>query len=368
MKKSITSTVFAISAVCVAALGCSAAGAGGEPGSAGMEEELPSEDDFVSGGGKADFGSPDDDAMRRWRNLNDARWEDDAHCAVDPECDVRRPIADVKNGKRVLVVITGAEEFKVYDKKAEAFTTFPTGYFVRELVDVLEAMLEDGYEVDFATSDGQLPRVDENGQTARWFALPNRFALKAQRRADVARAFVEGAILERGVISLEQAVERLDEYDGMVAPGGHGPMFDFPESAALGTILRHMHDARKPTGLICHAPVALLATRDKTPVSQDGWEGWDYAPDPDWIYAGYRVATATKAEENLVRWFSYLPNELHVTYYVDQELEEAGVELVKHPVPSFAKAIRDGELITGQNPWSSHYFGEGFVEALAETP
>jgi len=67
-----------------------------------------------------------------------------------------------------------------------------------------------------------------------------------------------------------------------------------------------------------------------------------------------------------VRWFGYLPNELHVTYYVDQELAEAGVKLVQNPMPSFAMATRDRELITGQNPWSSHYLAEGLIEALAE--
>lgn len=345
--------------------GC-AASSGDDASDPGSLPELPNEDDFVSGG-KADFGGTVSEDMGRWRNLNSARWSNMDHCASVPDCDVLRPIASEKNGKTILVAITSVEQFRVWDTKADEATTFPTGYFVRELLDTLEALLEDGYEVEFTTLDGELPRVDENGQDPLWFSLPARFATKGKKRATVGRQFVESQIAARGVLTLEQALERLDSYSGVVIPGGHGPMEDFPESAALGQILDHMHAAGKPTGMICHAPIAMLSTRQKVAVPEGEWIGWDFPADASWIYSGYRVATASTAEEDSVRWFGYLPNRLHVSYYVDQELEEAGVELVQNPMPSWAMAIVDRELVTGQNPWSSHYFAEAFVEALGES-
>lgn len=344
--------------------GCSASSdaSGGEPN----EMDLPNEDDFVSGG-KADFGGTVSEDMHRWRNLNNQRWSHMEHCDQNPDCDVLRPVAAEKNGKTILVVITSVEQFRVWDTKADAPTTFPTGYFVRELLDTLEGLLEDGYEVEFTTADGETPRVDENGQDTLWFSLPSRFAFDGERRANVGRSFIEGQIASHGVLTFEEAIERLDSYSGVVIPGGHGPMEDFPESAALGSILDHMHAAGKPTGMICHAPIAMLSTREKTAVPDGEWLGWDFAPDASWIYSGYRVATASTAEEDSVRWFGYLPNRLHVSYYVDQELEEAGVTLVQNPIPSWAMAVRDRELITGQNPWSSHYFAEAFLEALRQS-
>jgi putative intracellular protease/amidase len=357
-----TTTLWALG-LAVLASGC-AASTGDDGNDPNTLPELPNEDDFVSGG-KADFGGTVSEDMGRWRKANEARWSHMEHCASMADCDVLRPIASEKNGKTVLVAITSVEQFRVWDTKAEQATTFPTGYFVRELIDTLEALLEDGYEVEFTTLDGQAPRVDENGQNPLWFSLPSRFTFKGEKRANVARQFIEAQIAGRGVLTLEQAIERVDGYSGIVIPGGHGPMEDFPESVALGQILDHMHAAGKPTGMICHAPIAMLATREKVAAPEGEWMGWDFEEDPSWIYSGYRVATASTAEEDSVRWFGYLPNELHVSYYVDQELEQAGVTLVQNPIPSWAMAIHDRELVTGQNPWSSHYFAEAFIEALA---
>ena len=49
---------------------------------------------------------------------------------------------------------------------------------------------------------------------------------------------------------------------GTLDVAGHAPMMDMPTDKALGRILLHFHRKQKPTALICHAPVALLATRE----------------------------------------------------------------------------------------------------------
>ena len=49
---------------------------------------------------------------------------------------------------------------------------------------------------------------------------------------------------------------------GTLDAAGHAPMMDMPTDKALGRILLHFHRKQKPTALICHAPVALLATRE----------------------------------------------------------------------------------------------------------
>ena len=100
--------------------GCSASSdeASGSP----EDMQLPNEDDFVSGG-KADFGGTVSEDMFRWRSLNNQRWSRMEHGDQNPECDVIRPIANQKNDKTILVVITSVEQFRVWDTKANAART-----------------------------------------------------------------------------------------------------------------------------------------------------------------------------------------------------------------------------------------------------
>jgi putative intracellular protease/amidase len=53
----------------------------------------------------------------------------------------------------------------------------------------------------------------------------------------------------------------LDQYDAVFVPGGHGPMIDRLDGCDAGTVLRHFHKTSKPTAVLCHGPISLLAAR-----------------------------------------------------------------------------------------------------------
>jgi putative intracellular protease/amidase len=66
---------------------------------------------------------------------------------------------------------------------------------------------------------------------------------------------------------IELADARLDDYDAVYYPGGHGPMEDLWRDADSGRLLLAALASGKPLAIVCHAPVAILATRrnGKTP-------------------------------------------------------------------------------------------------------
>lgn len=63
-------------------------------------------------------------------------------------------------------------------------------------------------------------------------------------------------------ISLDQALQNIKKYSGLVVPGGQGLMVDLIKDPLMPTILKSFAKENKPVGLICHAP-ALLTTIPK---------------------------------------------------------------------------------------------------------
>jgi putative intracellular protease/amidase len=123
-------------------------------------------------------------------------------------------------------------------------------------------------------------------------------------------------------------------------------MEDLFRDPQLGKILVQFHAEGKPTGLICHAPIALLSAKEvQSP----------------WIYEGYRLTVFSTKEEQQEERSGALDGELN--YYVADALASAGAH-VFNSEPWTSEVIRDRELITGQNPMSAEIFAEKFLEAL----
>ena len=123
-------------------------------------------------------------------------------------------------------------------------------------------------------------------------------------------------------------------------------MEDLCRDAEVGRVLRHFHEQKKPTALICHGPIALLAAQD----------------DKGWIYKDYNMTIFSNEEEKFAE-----KNILHgkMKVFPAEALKKAGGKL-SHAKPWTSHAVRDRELITGQNPKSDHELANLFLEALAE--
>lgn len=49
--------------------------------------------------------------------------------------------------------------------------------------------------------------------------------------------------------------------DAVLLVAGHAPLEDLKADKDLGRILMHFHNKQRPTGIICHAPIALLSAQ-----------------------------------------------------------------------------------------------------------
>lgn len=233
--------------------------------------------------------------------------------------------------KRVLVAMSGAH---LLDLKEGG--VYATGYYLNELVTPLQALINAGYTPVFANPNGDTPSMDASSNDAKFFGGDNEKRMQALKLVD-------------GLPQLHHPLKLADiapqDYVGLFVPGGHAPMADLAKDKDLGRILVSFHQSGKPTALICHGPMALLAARSGTTA---------------WPYAGYRVSVFSKTEEQQIE----LPQlGGHITEYNDEALAAAGAKIT-NAAPWQPNVVEDRELVTGQQPFSDAAFARTFVTKL----
>jgi len=239
--------------------------------------------------------------------------------------------------KKILVILSGTDHVTLENGKEQK-----TGYFLPELATPLLKLLERGYEAVFANPNGSWPVQDPISSLLIWY-------LGNYKQRDREREVIEKMKVESNFAHPKRFAElgekELDDFVGVFIPGGHAPMEDLKDDKQLGRILLHFHNRNKPTGAICHGPIALLSTLHSA---------------PSFPYSSYTITAYSNTEDKLneTMWGSKLQ------YKIVDELQKAGAKIEDTIVPMGAKVSVDRELVTGQNPSSASSFGDAFVEKL----
>lgn len=263
-------------------------------------------------------------------------------------------IAGSPSKGKVLMVISAAHQLDLRDGK-----TTKTGTYLDETASSLRAILAAGYTPVFATPGGVAPVVDVNSEIPMYYG-GDESALKKDQ--DLWRR-TEGLKHPRKLSEI--AAEGVSGYVGVVVPGGFAPLQDLVTNADLGKILKAFHAAGKPTGMICHGPIALISTLPDPKAFEDAMVKGDLFKAHDlaagWPYAGYRLTVFSSAEELLAA--PQLGG--HPKFYVSDALSQAGAH-VDRLQQTAVNVITDRELVTAQQPFSSEEFAKVFVAKLNE--
>ncbi|NUS23337.1 MAG: type 1 glutamine amidotransferase domain-containing protein [Streptomyces sp.] len=217
---------------------------------------------------------------------------------------------------KILFLMTGAAQWTLADGSKHL-----TGFWADEAVVPYEAFKAAGHTVTVATPGGVVSPVDPASLGAE--------ANGGAENAAAVRSVVEGAPEFRSPIALADV--RLDDFDAVYVPGGHGPMEDLAVDADAGRILTQVVESGRPVGVVCHGPAALLAA-----VKEDGTNA----------YAGYRVTAFSNAEERLAGSAD------NAKWLLQDRLTEAGLK-VEAGEPWAPHVEVDRNVVTGQNPASS---------------
>ena len=237
---------------------------------------------------------------------------------------------DVKPQGKVLAVVTSTGFYPpaVVDGK-----TKKTGYELSELSRFYWVLQANGFAVDIASPlGGDAPLVLDDDDMAEFdYAFLNDAAAMQKARNTIKLSDVNPA-----------------DYQAIYFVGGKGAMYDFPQDPDIARLVQAMVAQQKLVLAVCHGPAALvqLTNSDGTP----------------WL-TGKKVTSFTNAEELLL-----MPDAAQrFSFLLQSKLEQQGALFDEGPryLPNL---VIDGQLITGQNPWSVWQLAEATVRALGVKP
>jgi putative intracellular protease/amidase len=208
----------------------------------------------------------------------------------------------------------------------------PTGVWLEELAVPYLHLRDAGFEVTVVSVEGGKLPVD-----------PRSIAERGENPEPVERFMDDDE--GQQILENSQPLSSVDtsNFDAVFFPGGHGTMWDFP-AENIGQVVSDFIAADKPVAAVCHGPAALVSAK---------------GPGGEPIVKGLEVSAFTNSEEEAVGLMDAVP------FSLTDRLRELGAEV--KTVDDFQPyAIRDGLLITGQNPQSSEKVAELLTQTLRD--
>lgn len=222
---------------------------------------------------------------------------------------------------KILIVLTNTAKYDHYN--------IPTGLWLGELTHFYDEVVTAGYAVDFVSPKGGYVPIDPysmkfaNDIDYKWYQnedFRNQALANTKQPSDI----------------------KPEDYVAIYYTGGHGVLWDFPDNKALQTIAERIYQSGGYLTAVCHGVVGLLNLKDK--------QG-------DYLIKNKQVTGFTNTEEILSQKARKVP------FSTENALKDRGANYQK--VRFFKPyAVKDGRIITGQNPWSPKEVARLLLNAL----
>ena len=223
---------------------------------------------------------------------------------------------------KVLMVLTS------HDKLGD--TGRRTGFWLEELAAPYYEFKDARAQITLASPKGGRPPLDPKSQDPSFQTdITRRFEKDADAEAQLDKTLRLDSVKQEG-------------YDTVFYPGGHGPMWDLAEDKNSIKLIESFLAAGKPVALVCHAPGVLRHVQ---------------TPGDKPLVDGRNVTGFTDGEEEGMGLTKVVP------FLVEDELMRLGAIFSK--VKNWGvHTVKDGQLITGQNPASSGPAAKLLIETL----
>ncbi len=225
--------------------------------------------------------------------------------------------------KKILVVVTNHGR---YLKSGDE-----TGLWLGELTHFYDLLTKEGYEMDFVTPEGGKAPLDPRSlnrifldKGARAYYQDHEFMIKLQN-------------------TLSPDEVNAEDYAAIYYTGGHGTMWDFPDSEGLQELSREIFESGGIVSAVCHGSSGLLNIK---------------LSDGRYLVGGKQVTGYSNIEEVVALKNGQVP------FSLEDELKKRGANYKKGWLPLVSYVIEDGRLVTGQNPNSTKQVAEAVMRAL----
>ena len=210
---------------------------------------------------------------------------------------------------KILMVVTGTGMFP--DGKQE------TGLWLSELAHMYDSAKKRGYDIVIASPRGGDTPVDPT-------------SLKTMYMDKLSKEYWDDSEF-RNVLRHTKSLDEVsgELFDCIYLAGGHGAMFDFPDNTVLQTLIKDHYENNKVCGLL---NVKLS--------------------DGQYLVKDKKVTGFSWFEEGLAGKKKEVPFDL------ESALKERRADYKKALIPMMPEVVTDGNLITGQDPFSSEKMAE----------
>ena len=227
-------------------------------------------------------------------------------------------------------------------------TGWPVGFWWSELSHPYLVLTEKGYEVEIFSVDGGRCEAD---------AMSDPRDASGYSASDlISMGFLSTPALMAKVENTRPVAEiEVADYDAIVVAGGQAPMFTFEKATVLHRKFVEFYEAGKMACALCHGVAILRYVRLSS---------------GDYLAHGKTVTGFANVEEDFADeavWsMSLLPRDTHVMpWRIEDSLHEIGANYIQAGLWR-GFAVRDGNLLTGQQNFSGLETAEALVKALGE--
>ena len=222
----------------------------------------------------------------------------------------------------ILIVLTSHDKLGNTGEK--------TGFWLEELAAPYYVFKDAGATLTLSSPAGGQPPLDPKSN------LPDF-------RTDDTRRFEKDAeATAQLAATLRLSEVNASDYDAVFYPGGHGPLWDLTEDTRSVSIIETLLAAGRPVAAVCHAPGVLRHAKQANGQP---------------LVKGLRATGFSNSEEDAVQLSDVVP------FLVEDMLKQKGAEYSKGPDWA-SYVVRDGLLITGQNPGSSAETARELIKAI----
>lgn len=223
---------------------------------------------------------------------------------------------------KVLFVVTSHDKLGDTGKK--------TGLWIEEFATPYYALIDKGIQVDIASPKGGHPPIDPKSTLADYETESTKRYYKDRKTQ---KLFSKTTKLSK---------VNSEDYDAVFYPGGHGPLWDLSQDKLSIKLIEDFFNSNKPIAFVCHAPAVLKEVKV-------------FNGQP--LVKGKKITGFTNGEEDAVGLTDVVP------FLVENMLKEKG-GIYQKGADWSAFAVKDGLLITGQNPQSSELVAEYLMELI----
>jgi putative intracellular protease/amidase len=249
--------------------------------------------------------------------------------------DTHREVVDVTDPDRrpsVLMVVA--------NPRISTTLGWPVGFWASELFHPYHEFVQKRYDATIASPDGGKVEVDglsDPRDESKWSA-DDLISMGALNTPEIL------AQLEN-----TPAIRDLDlaAHDAIVVCGGQAPMFQFRDHEDLKQAIATFYEARKPTAALCHGTCALLDVK---------------RPDGSYLIEGKTMTGFANVEED---FGDASVGQKIMPFRVEDEAKARGANYIQAGLFK-AFAIRDMNLITGQQQYSGTKVAELVIESLGD--